>query len=175
MGHLTKWFFFNLLCGAIPYALTVALNQLQHPGTPWLHPSSEVLFIAVVATSSALGELWDTGEENLLYRRSHGRALTQLVLLLGVLSTSVLYGAYVYATLSSPARVHGIDCSVLVGWTAGPGPKEPWPAELVARWAGVCGPWARTQSLFFHASLWLTALCVPASGAAMYMYPARRW
>lgn len=45
MGHLTKWLFFNLMFGAIPYALVVALNQLQSPGSALLHPSSEVLFI----------------------------------------------------------------------------------------------------------------------------------
>ena len=73
MGHLTKWLFFNLMFGAIPYALVVALNQLQSPGSPLLHPSSEVLFIAVVATSSALGELWD-GEEESVYLRPRRRA-----------------------------------------------------------------------------------------------------
>ena len=34
MGHLTKWSFFNLMFSAIPYALVVALNQLQSPGSP---------------------------------------------------------------------------------------------------------------------------------------------
>lgn len=70
MGHLTKWLFFNLLFGAIPYLLTVALNRLQSPDSPLLHPSSEVLFIAVVATSSALGELWDDDDRSVGYARS---------------------------------------------------------------------------------------------------------
>ncbi|HEX6041875.1 hypothetical protein [Longimicrobium sp.] len=63
MGHLTKWLFFNLGFGAIPYALVVALNRLQTPGVPLLHPSSEMLFIALASTSSALAELWD-GEDH---------------------------------------------------------------------------------------------------------------
>lgn len=171
MGHLTKWIFFNLLCGAIPYALTVALNQLQYPGTPLLHPSSEVLFIAVVATSSALGELWDNDGD-----RFHPPARTrwQLVMLASILASSLLYGAYAYATLSSPGRAHGLDCLAIAGW-AGRRPREPWQAELLIRWSGTCAPWVRTQGLFFTCSIWLTAWCVSMSTAAMYRYPSRRF
>jgi hypothetical protein len=170
MGHLTKWIFFNLLCGAIPYALTVALNQLQYPGTPLLHPSSEVLFIAVVATSSALGELWDG--DHWTSRPTPGRSHWQLGMLAGVLSSSLLYGAYAYATLSTPGRAYGIDCSILGELTTGS--RGSWPSQF-AQWSSMCAPWAGTQALFFRASLWLTALWVILSTAAMSRNPPRRW
>lgn len=174
MGHLTKWLFFNLGFGAAPYALVVALNQLQSPGSPLLHPSSEVLFISVVATSSALGELWE-GDEHRFRPVHRGRAYWQLGMLLGVLSSSLLYGAYVYATLGNPGRAHGLDCSVIAAWTATPAPRDPWGADLVARWGPVCVPWARTQALFFLVSAWMTAGWVLASTLAMYLYRPRRW
>lgn len=139
MGHLTKWLFFNLMFGAIPYTLTVALNQLQSPGSPLLHPSSEVLFIAVVANSSALGELWD-GEDMLAYPRSPWRGRWQLFMLLGVLFSSLLYGAYVYATLGDPGRAHGVGCSVVASWATRSGPRDPWRIEMVSRWGSACTP-----------------------------------
>lgn len=174
MGPLTKWLFFNLMFGAIPYALTVALNQLQSPGSPLLHPSSEVLFIAVVATSSALGELWE-GDEHWSGRPARARAIWQLTMLFGVLSTSLLYGAYVYATLENPGRTHGLDCSVIASWAAAPRPHEPWRTELVARFGSVCAPWVRSQALFFRVSLWFTLGWVVLSTAAVYNHPPRRW
>lgn len=174
MGHLTKWLFFNLMCGAIPYMLTVALNQLQFPGTPLLHPSSEVLFIAVVASSTALGELWDR-DENRFHAAARGRPAWQLLMLASVLASSLLYGAYAYATLGSPGRAQGVDCSVIAAWAPRSGPHDTWQAELLSRWGGACEPWLRSQALFFRCSLWLTALCVVVSTAAMYRYPPRRW
>jgi hypothetical protein len=174
MGHLTKWLFFNLLFGAIPYLLTVALNRLQSPESPLLHPSSEVLFIAVVATSSALGELWDRSEP---FRTSETawRARWQLVLLAGVLLSSLLYGAYVYATLGSPGRPHGIDCSAVSGWAAAPAPLDASRADVVRRWGSVCAPWTRSQGMFFRWSVWNTGVWACLSTAAMYLYPPRRW
>ena len=106
MGRLTKWSFFNLMFSAIPYARVVALNPLQSPGSPLPHPSSEILFIAVVATSSALGELWE-GEAYAPRPERRARSRWQLILLAGVLFSSLLYGAYVYATLINPGRAHG--------------------------------------------------------------------
>jgi hypothetical protein len=172
MGHLTKWLFFNLMCGAIPYMLTVALNQLQSPGTPLLHPSAEVLFIAVVASSSALGELWDG--DHWSARPTPDRSYWQLGMLTGVLCSSLLYGAYAYATLSNPGRGQGLDCLVIAGW-ARTGPGDAWKAELLSRWGSVCMPWARSQALFFTCSLWMTGGWVLMSAAAMYRYPPRRW
>lgn len=130
MGHLTKWLFFNLMFGAIPYTLVVTLNQLQSPGSPLLHPSSEVLFIAVVATSSALGELWD--QDGQWHRPpAPGRIAWQLMMLVGVLSSSLLYGAYVYATLGNPGRPQG--------WTALPWSRgQPTPGRTIpgkSRWS----------------------------------------
>jgi hypothetical protein len=173
MGHLTKWLFFNLMFGAIPYALTVALNRTQSPGSPLLHPSSEVLFIAVVATSSALGELWEEDD----YRsrpRSHWRARWQLLLLLGVLASSLLYGAYVYATLGEPGRAAGVNCTVIAGWVRQPGP-DPWRAHLAGQWGSSCAAWARSQATLFRWSLWMVAIWVPISTTAMYLFPPRRW
>ena len=175
MGHLTKWLFFNLTFGAIPYALVVALNQLHAPGPPRLHPSSEVLFIALVATSSALGELWDDGEPWGRRPYPHGRSYWRLGMLFGVLSTSLLYGAYVYATLGNPGRAHGVDCSIIATWTDAREAPDPWRTELVSRWSAACRPWARTQSLFFLCSAWLTAGWVLVSTIAMYRYRPRRW
>ncbi|HLM67826.1 MAG TPA: hypothetical protein VK358_09875 [Longimicrobium sp.] len=173
MGHLTKWLFFNLMFGAIPYTLVVALNQLQSPGSPLLHPSSEVLFIAVVATSSALGELWD-GEDPGLPRRSRGRALSQLVLLLGVLITSILYGAYVYHTLISPGRAFGIDCAAVAELSSRH--RVPDAGVALAGWEPVCGRWARVNTGFFQWSLWVTGFGVIASTSAMHFFrPRRRW
>lgn len=173
MGHLTKWLFFNLMFGAIPYMLTVALNQLQFPGSPLLHPSSEVLFIAVVATSSALGELWD-GEDHWDRQAARARAVWQLMMLFGVLSSSLLYGAYVYATLSSPGQAHGVDCSALGTWAAMPR-RNPWQSELVSRWGTACAPWLRSQVLFFRWSLGAAAVWCVLSTLAMSRNPPRRW
>jgi hypothetical protein len=173
MGHLTKWLFFNLMFGAIPYTLVVALNQLQSPGSPLLHPSSEILFIAVVATSSALGELWDHDEYE-SYHQTRGRTRWQLILLVGVLFSSLLYGAYVYATLMDPGRAHGIDCSVVMSWGANPAEQDGWRAAMVARWSSVCAPWARTQVLFFRVSLWMTLVWAALSVLAMYRHPPKR-
>ncbi|HST57267.1 MAG TPA: hypothetical protein VLK84_01190 [Longimicrobium sp.] len=174
MGHLTKWLFFNLLFGAIPYTLVVALNQLQSPGSPLLHPSSEVLFIAVVATSSALGELWD--QDGQWHRPpAPDRIHWQLAMLVGVLSSSLLYGAYVYATLGNPGRPHGVDCSALVAWAANAGPQDPWRRQMVVQWGSACTPWVRSQALFFHVSLVLTLACAAGSTAAMYRFPPKRW
>ena len=163
MGHLTKWLFFNLMFGAIPYTLVVALNQLQSPGSPLLHPSSEVLFIAVVATSSALGELWD-GKEESVYLRPRRRAQFQLALLLGVLLSSLLYGAYVCHSLLSPGRAYGIDCAALASMASRPVGAE----EIVARWAPVCARWSQVQAGFFKASLWLTGFWVIIATWAMH-------
>ena len=171
MGHLTKWLFFNLLFGAIPYGLTVALNRVQSPGTPLLHPSSEVLFIAVVATSSALGELWDGPDDRRAYPPPRGRALGQLMLLLGVLCSSLLYGAYVYHTLMSPGRAYGIDCSA-VAETASQGGQAG--GAVLAGWAAVCGRWARIQMGFFTWSLWMTGFWVIVSTGAIVVYRSGR-
>jgi hypothetical protein len=174
MGHLTKWLFFNLLFGAIPYMLTVALNQLQSPGSPLLHPSSEVLFIAVVATSSALGELWDDNEElSLVRRRSPWRGRWQLFLFLGVLMSSLLYGAYVYHSLLSPGRAHGIDCGAVAALALETG-LPPGPSGVLAEWSAPCHPWVQAQVRFFVASLWMTAFWVVVSTAAVGLFPARR-
>jgi hypothetical protein len=173
MGHLTKWFFFNLLCGAIPYALTVALNQLQYPGTPLLHPSSEVLFIAVVASSSALGEVWE-GEENRFLAAHASRAKWQLAILIAILVASLLDGAYAYATLSGPGKAHGLDCLAIAQWPPA-GADDAWRSGVLARWGSACAAWAQTQALFFRCSLWLTAGCVVVSMGAMYANPHRRW
>jgi hypothetical protein len=171
MGHLTKWLFFNLLFGAIPYTLVVALNQLQSPGSPLLHPSSEVLFIAVVATSSALGELWD-GEDHGFPRRSRGRSLMQLILLLGVLSASLLYGAYVYHTLITPGRAYGIDCTAVAELTFRGGEA----GAALAAWEPVCGRWVRVHAGFFRCSLWVTGFGVIVSTFAMHFFrPRRSW
>lgn len=174
MGHLTKWLFFSLMFGAIPYALVAALNQLQSPGSPLLHPSSEILFIAVVATSSALGELWDQDGRGYTPREP-GRIGWQLMMLVGVLISSLLYGAYVYATLMGPGRAHGVDCSAVVSWMPTPGRSDPWKAEMVRQWGGVCVPWVRSQALFFCVSLGLTLICAAVSTAAIYRFPPRRW
>jgi hypothetical protein len=174
MGHLTKWLFFNLLFGAIPYLLTVALNQLQSPGSPLLHPSSEVLFIAVVATSSALGELWDR-EPHASRPPVRGHVQWQLLMLLGVLSSSLLYGAYVYATLENPGQAQGIDCSAVAAWQAAPAGRTVWQAELVERWATPCEPWVRSQAAFFRFSLWTTVGWAALSTGAVYSHPPRRW
>jgi hypothetical protein len=175
MGHLTKWLFFNLMFGAIPYGLTVLLNRTQSPGSPLLHPSSEVLFIAVVATSSSLGELWDEDEYG-SRPRSHWRARWQLLLLLGVLCSSLLYGAYVYATLGEPGRGGGVDCSVIAAWALRPGSPtpDPWQAQLMAQWASPCAAWARSQATLFRWSLWTVAVWVPIGTTAMHLYPPRR-
>jgi hypothetical protein len=167
MGHLTKWLFFNLMFGAIPYALVVALNQLQSPGTPLLHPSSEVLFIAVVATSSALGELWD-GEDDVLRRRLPGRARWQLFMLIGVLSSSLLYGAYVYHTLMSPGRAYGVDCSAVAQIGAQPRFSLREVVEAVAQWSPTCARWTQIQAGCFEWSLWLTGFWVIIAIAAMH-------
>lgn len=173
MGHMTRWLFFNLMFGAIPYTLVVALNQLQSPGSPLLHPSSEVLFIAVVATSSALGELWDD-DPHLLTPRSHWRVRWQLLMLLGVLSSSLLYGAYVYATLGSPGRVHGLDCSVVTRWSVTPS-LETWQVAAVDHWRGPCATWMKSQEMFFRSSLWMTTAWAVLGTAAMYSNPPRKW
>lgn len=163
MGHLTKWLFFNLLFGAIPYLLTVALNRLQFPDSPFLHPSSEVLFVAVVATSSALGELMgERGDPLFARRRSAGRALGELILLAGVLISSLLYGAYVYHSLLSPGRAFGVDCTAV--------------KVLALEWKSLCVPWVRAQAGFFRWSLWLTTLWVVISTFAVYSNrPRARW
>lgn len=171
MGHLTKWLFFNLTFGAIPYALTVALNQLQSPGSPLLHPSSEVLFIAVVATSSALGELWDDDEPSLVRRRSPWRGRWQLFLLFGVLLSSLLYGAYVYHSLMSPGRAHGIDCGAVSGIALQRGGAVSDPG-ILTRWVPACRTWAEVQIRFFLASLWVTAGLVVMSTIAVSLYPS---
>lgn len=170
MGHLTKWLFFNLMFGAIPYALVVALNQLQAPGRPRLHPSSEVLFIAVVATSSALGELWDA-EDHWARPRSPWRGRCQLFLLLGVLVASLLYGAYVYHSLMSPGRAFAVDCATVA--STGRGRVTPDPGILL-QWDGPCREWIGVQARFFLVSLWLTSVLVVVSTCAVYMYPATR-
>jgi hypothetical protein len=172
MGHLTKWLFFNLMFGAIPYTLVVALNQLQSPGSPLLHPSSEVLFIAVVATSSALGELWD-GEDDEWRRRAPGRARWQLFMLMGVLSSSLLYGAYVYHTLMSPGRAYGIDCAALAGMASQPRLVPVGAGGIVARWAPVCARWSQIQVGFFESSLWVTGLWVILATWAMHCHRPR--
>jgi hypothetical protein len=170
MGHLTKWLFFNLMFGAIPYALVVALNQLQSPGSPLLHPSSEVLFIAVVATSSALGELWD-GEEQPYVPRSAWRGRWKLFLLLGVLASSLLYGAYVYHTLMSPGRAYGIDCAAASGLNGSP---AAFPPGLPPEHVRACRRWAQIQARFFLVSLWLTGFLVLVSTIAVGVFPARK-
>ena len=171
MGHLTKWLFFNLMFGAIPYALVVALNQLQSPGSPLLHPSSEVLFIAVVATSSALGELWDEGE-NPWIPRSRWRGRWKMFMLLGVLMSSLLYGAYVYHSLMSPGRTLGIDCAAVAGWGVRLGGMAP-DAGILARWMPACRSWMDVQHRFFLASLWMTGVLALVSTAAVYLFATR--
>jgi hypothetical protein len=173
MGHLTKWLFFNLMFGAIPYALVVALNQLQSPGSPLLHPSSEVLFIAVVATSSALGELWDGEEHSRARPPSPWRGRWQLFLFLSVLLSSLLYGAYVYHSLMSPAKAHGVDCAAVAGLgsrSAG----DAFDAAILARWGPACGTWVQVQTRFFLISMWLTGFVAVTSTMAVSLYPARR-
>lgn len=162
MGHLTKWLFFNLMFGAIPYTLVVALNQLHSPGSPMLHPSSEVLFIAIAATSSALGELWD-GEDRWLPARVD-RTRWQMVLLLGVLASSLLYGAYVYHSLMSPGKASAIDCAAVASLA----PQRRLDPSGPGAWIPVCLPWTQVQTGFFRWSLWLTGLCVIVSTAAVH-------
>lgn len=173
MGHLTKWLFFNLMFGAIPYLLTVALNQLQFPGSPLLHPSSEVLFVAVVATSSALGELWDGEDQSWARPRSPWRGRWQLFLFLGVLMSSLLYGAYVYHTLLSPGRAHGIDCAAVTGLASQPGVAAT-DKEILAAWSAPCRRWVEVQDRFFLSSLWVTAFWILMGTAGVYLFPARR-
>lgn len=172
MAHLTKWLFFNLTFGAVPYALTVALNQLQHPGSPLLHPSSEVPSIAVVATSSALGELWD--EHPWEYPRPRSRSRWQLVLLVGVLLSSLLYGAYVYHSLMSPGREYGNECATVADLAVRPRRLPREIGELVSGWGPICTRWATVQARFFECSLWLTGVCVLAGTAAIHWCRTRR-
>jgi hypothetical protein len=174
MGHLTKWLFFNLMFGAIPYALVVALNQLQSPGSPLLHPSSEVLFIAVVATSSALGELWDGEEPRQGYPPRRGRAFAQLLLLVGVLSSSLLYGAYVYHSLMSPGKAYGIDCTAVAAIVSHP--PDAAAGAVLAGWGPMCARWAAVQAGFFRWSLWTTGFWVITSASVVFLFrPRRGW
>lgn len=170
MGHLTKWVYFNLLFGAIPYGFVVALTQLQSPGAPVLHPSVEVLFIAIVATSSALGELWDADHHAWIRPVSPWKGRWKLFLLTGVLVTSLLYGAYVYHTLQSPGRVAGIDCGVISGVSSPAG--EPASRVLVRPWMQACNHWAQVQARFYAVSLWMTGFFALASSVAVYLYPS---
>jgi hypothetical protein len=162
MGHLTKWLFFNLGFGAIPYALVVALNRLQTPGVPLLHPSSEMLFIALASTSSALAELWD-GEDHWHPARVE-RTHWQMVLLLGVLSSSLLYGAYTYHSFMSPGRAVAVDCTAVASLLS----QQRTVLGGSVDWTRVCLPWMRVQTGFFRWSLWLTALCVIVSTTAVH-------
>ncbi len=149
MDSLTRWLFFNLAFGVIPYPLMVALDRLQAPGEPpLLHPSSEVLFIALVATSSSLGELWDDDEPALVRRRPPWRGRWQLLLLLGVLLSSLLYGAYVYHSLMSPGRSHGIDCGALSALSAQPDPTA-GDRRVLAEWSGPCRRGVQVQHRSF--------------------------
>lgn len=158
--------------GAIPYALTVALNPVQHPGSSLLHPSSEVLFIAVVATSSALGALWD--EDPREYPRAKSRSRWPVVLLVGVLLSSLLYGAYVYHSLMTPGREHGIECARVADLAVTPHSLPRDIGELVSGWGPICTRWARVQVRFFKGSLWLTGFCVIACTAAIHWCRTRR-
>lgn len=175
MGHLTKWIFFTLQFAAAPYAIVVLLNRVLWPGSPWLHPSSEVLFIAVITTSSALGELLEA-EEHPQPSRSRWRIRSQLLMLLGVLASSVLYGAFVYHTLENPGRSHGIDCSLVAGVDSRMAAASPDPllAQLVQRWAEPCRPWIRVQDALFTWSLWMTGVLATLSTAVVAAYPSRR-
>lgn len=171
MGHLTKWLFFNLMFGAIPYSLVVALNHLQSPGSALLHPSSEVLFIGVVATSSALGELWDTEDE---WRPARARRTQmEMILLLGVLSSSLLYGAYVYHSLMSPGRASGIDCAAVTTLVSQRRPASPDAGAAILAWGPACLRWAQVQAGFFRWSLWLTGFCVIVSTTAVHRHRPR--
>jgi hypothetical protein len=145
------------------------------PDSPWLHPSSEVLFIAVVATSSALGELWDS-DDHPQPSRSRWRIRWQLMMLFGVLASSVLYGAFVYHTLENPGRAYGIDCSVVAEWVSSPAtaPRDPLQAQLVGRWGDACTGWASVQAVLFRWSLWMAGVLALVSTAVVYVYPPRR-
>jgi hypothetical protein len=175
MGYLTKWLFFTLQFAAAPYVIVVVLNRVLWPESPLLHPSSEVLFIAVIATSSALGELWD-GEDHARVPRSPSRIKWQLMMLFGVLASSVLYGAFVYHTLENPGRAHGIDCSVVAEWSSGAraAPVDPLRSQLIRRWGAACTGWATVQATLFTWSLWMAGVLAVLSTAVVYVYPPRR-
>ena len=141
----------------------MALSQLQSPGSPLLHPSSEVLFIAVVATSSALGEVWD-GDE---HRFTPPVASSGSCSCFGLSTASLLYGAYVYHSLMSPGRASAIDCAAVAMQAAGGRHTAPG-AEFLVPWVEPCRQWAQVQARSFPISRWLTGALPGASTVAVY-------
>ncbi|HEU0016326.1 MAG TPA: hypothetical protein VFQ45_21785 [Longimicrobium sp.] len=169
MGTLTKWVFFTLIFSAVPYGVTIALNRVQSPGGPLFHPSSEVLFIAIVTTSAALGELW--AARTTLRRPTRWRNWSELALLFGVIISCIHYGAYVHHTLENPGRAAGVDCSIVATWGAAPGAAaDALRMAVWQTWGTPCAVWSQAQEALWRWSLPMAIFWAATSTAAVAIY-----
>jgi hypothetical protein len=170
MTGVWKWLVFHVICGAIPYIFAVLIRYLEHPAKSPFRASPEILFLAVVVSASAFGEIAHEQRP-----RTGGKTFAQVVLGLGVMVSALLYGAYAHHEMNSPGRTGGVDCQVVAEWAT---VQNLEPSQVAARnqWGRVCGEWEDAQGMFFRAS-WKLAVGLIVAGwlaIALYHEPPRR-
>lgn len=167
MGPFVKWLVFNVIVGLIPYGAVVVATSIDG-GRVLFPPSSEILFLALLAFATAFAEIYEGARDR--FRRSGIRDLFLLVLALAVPISALLYGFYVHHLQDRPGRAAGVDCAALVGAEAGS--VDP---SIRARWDAECKEWGRVDAVYFDLSVKVAVVATVIGGFSVLFYgPSRR-
>jgi len=165
MGPVAKWFVFTIVAGLIPYGLVVSQHH-RNTGEWTFPPSPELLFLAVIAFATVLGEIQESDQER--RRAPRFRTHYAVLMIFGVVLSAAAYGAFVGGSMTSPGRRAGVDCAAVIDG-AEPGAASPRieadsvRGALARRWGSECGEWHAVQLRAFHESIWIAG-CATALG-----------
>ena len=166
MEGLPKWLIFHVAFGAVPYFSSVALRYFKDGGENAWRSSPEIIFLVVVASASALGEISFSRR-----KASAGRRFCQVLLAGGALVAAMLYGAYLSEELNSPGREAAVDCEVLVSDVPAPhSASVPLLDSLRRRWEPACTRWWRREERYFAFSKELAAFFTVVGAVAIFNF-----
>ncbi|HSU17893.1 hypothetical protein [Longimicrobium sp.] len=172
MEGLPKWLIFHVAFGSVPYFASVALRYFKDgDGNPW-RSSPEIIFLVLVACSSALAEI-SFGHR----RTSPLRHTFQVALGTGVVLAAIAYGAYLGDELSSPGREAGIDCEIVAeaaSTASAVTAADPLVETIRRQWGAPCSRWERRRERYFVFSKRVAIIFTILGAFAIFCFPPSR-
>ena len=168
MDGLPKWLIFHVAFGAVPYFASVALRYFKDGSdNPW-RSSPEIIFLVLVASASALGEI-SFGHR----KPSRFRHMFQVLLSGGAIIAAMLYGAYLSEELNRPGREAAVDCAVVFSTVSAPG-GDALLDSIRHHWEPACTRWLRTEERYFaFSNQWAVIFTIFGAVAIFFFGPAK--
>src|SRR5689334_20727468 len=145
MEGLPKWLIFHVAFGAVPYFASVALRYFKDGGENAWRSSPEIIFLVVVASASALGEIAFSRRKPVRWRH-----FCQIALAAGAIAGAMLYGAYLSEELNSPGSEAAVDCDAVVSQAPVPSSfNDSLLDSIRLRWRAPCSIWWQRRERYF--------------------------